>query len=221
MKLKSQKDFFDQITDRYEEYNKSKHSIRNLKIIKSLKPKKKILSLGCGGGREVKELVQNGKQKVVAVDISKKMIEESKKIEPKAQYYIMDAVKFVEKYKGKKKFDYILGLFTFLNYIERKDMKKLIDNLIGMLNKDGKIIFEIRGITERWQEFVKVLIAPFYAVCFNKNWKFGDVYSKNPFNKKEVMLAHLLTKKQLRNLLKDYNYKIYDKRHIVCIEGGK
>ena len=61
--------------------------------------KGKVLSAGCGPGREVKYLVSLG-CKVTAIDHSENMIKASKKLEPKARYILGDIVN----YKNKSKF---------------------------------------------------------------------------------------------------------------------
>ena len=105
----------------------------NLEIINEIKSPKKVLSLGCGGGREIRELVARG-QEVVAIDIAEGMIASSKKIEPKAEYYCIDAVKFARINKNKMKFDYILGLYAFLGYIDNPHRKELFKNYALRIN---------------------------------------------------------------------------------------
>jgi len=198
--LKSLKELFNEkkhVNLYIKEYKKES---KDFQIISSLKNNKEVLSLGCGAGREVKELVKKG-HGVVAIDFCENMINKSKDIEPKAIYYCMDVIDFVRKNKNKIKFDYILGLFSFFNYIKKEDRIELINNLVKMLNKDGKIIFELRRTTERIKDVVKIIINPYYCFKYNRKWEFGDVYSSNVF-------SHFYTEKQLRVLLKGYNYEI-------------
>src|SRR3989344_6968026 len=77
-----------------------------------VKPKSKVLSAGCGPGREVKFLLDL-KCKVLGIDHSEKMIELSRKLEPKAKYIAGSIVNF----KSKDKFDYILCLYNTINYL--------------------------------------------------------------------------------------------------------
>ena len=111
MKSKEYWNNFANIEGIYSSYNPDDIQLPTLKGIKN----KKVLSLGCGAGREVKLLVENNND-VFAVDISKIMIEKSRAIEPNAEYFCEDAVTFVERNKDKK-FDYIIGLYSFLGYI--------------------------------------------------------------------------------------------------------
>lgn len=180
----------------------------NLEIINELKSGKKVLSLGCGGGREVKELTRR-KHKITAIDISKKMIDSSKKIEPCADYYCADAVEFSRANKNKVKFDYILGLYAFLGYIDNNYRQELVENLMSMLEKDGILIFELRRVTESPKYFFKALIAPFFALYFRENWKFGDVYGRNAHDIRSGWhKGHHFTDSELKKTFKNYKIKI-------------
>jgi len=211
--LGSQKEFFNE-RDNVERYEKYKEGDENLRIINSLKKNTSVLSLGCGGGREIKELAKRG-HKVTAIDFAEKMIEQSKKIEPKATYYCVDATDFAEKNKNNKKFDYILGLYSFLNYIDKSRRRVFVKNLSSMLKKDGKIIFEIRRLDERMKDLIKSCIAPFYAIRFGESWEFGDIYSVNPYNRKEFLKSHHFSDKQLRKIFRGCKIIIYKNTVVV------
>lgn len=192
--IKSQKQFWNENTRWYTKAYQPED--KNYKIIQSLKPCSKVLCLGCGGGREVRELYR-WNHKITAVDFSKNMIQQSKRIEPNADYYCMDVIDFVELFKDYKKFDYILGLFSFLNYIKKEDRKKLIEDLYSMLNPKGRIFFEVRMINDRPTDIIKTLIAP----LFIKVKEFGDVYSGHG------TISHHYTDLQLFLLFNKYKYK--------------
>lgn len=178
----------------------------NLQIINSINSGKSILALGCGAGREVKLLVEKG-NKVIAIDISDKMIKKSKLLEPNAEHICVDAVKYAEENKNTPKFDYILGLYNLFSYIKKKDRKEFIKNLTSMLNKDGQIIFVVTYI-ERWQDIIKSFIAVMYS-----EWEeWGDVYDRKNYYK-----SHLFTKAQLKKLFKEYKYTLKGK--VIMISG--
>jgi len=212
MKLNNIRKYFekDKVVDAHTYY---KSGDINLKIISSLKENKKTLSLGCGGGREVKKLVEKG-HKVIAIDFAKNMIAMSQHIEPNAEYICIDANIFAEQNKNKKEFDYILGLFNFICEIKNKDRQKLIDNLMSMLK--GEAIFTFNYVGERWQEVIKILASPFIAMLYQdlKNYKFGDIY---PSYKNLRWCSHHFTKKQIKKLFKNYDYEI--KNNIVYVKN--
>jgi SAM-dependent methyltransferase len=204
MKKQELKDHFNQqiIVKEFELYTKDDIFFR---IIQSLIPGKKVLSLGCGSGREVKLLVKN-KHKVVAIDFAENMIKESKKIEPRAKYFCMDAIDFVKKYRKKLKFDYILGLFTLLCYLKKKDRKEFIKGLYEMLNKGGQIIFTIHYYNNNLKDLIKALIAPILALWFREKYELGDAYCDLSLGC--YTIVHHFTKRQLKSLFKGYYYKI-------------
>jgi len=195
--MKNIKDLFNsdwQVKEYLKEY---KQDDINLKIIKSLKPQTSVLSLGCGGGREVKALLEQGHE-VTAVDFAPNMIEQSKSLAPQAKYLCADAIAFAKNYDVK--FDYILGLHSFLNYIFKKDRKELIANLIGMLNPGGELIFEVRFWNERFIDSMKALLSyPFVE-------EFGDTYTRSGIGR--LVLGHQYTLRQLKRLFSKYNYTL-------------
>jgi len=202
MKEKTQKEFFNEDSKGlYAEYSEGDF---NLGLIKLLKNNKKTLSLGCGGGREVKELVLKGHE-VMGIGFSENLIKQSEKIEPRVKYFCVDAIEFARNNKNKLKFDYILGLFSFLNYIEKDLRREFIENLMKMTEDGGEVIFEIRKINDRVKDLIKVFLAPFLALKFGNKWEFGDVYS---FKDKEYTLCHHYTNLQVKKLLRGYNYRL-------------
>ena len=116
-----------------EDYDPLNPSRLALGLIRS---KSKVLSCGCGAGREVKFLVEQG-CKVTALDHSKNMIDLSKKLEQKAKYVLGDMVTF----QSKEKFDYVICLWNTINFIETKELRKeFIENCYKNLKPNGKLI---------------------------------------------------------------------------------
>lgn len=83
-------------TDYVSEHQVYTQKDKNLCEILKLKKNKKVLSMGCGAGREVKTLKAMG-MTITAVDIDADMINSSKKIEPRANYQKEDIIKFLER----------------------------------------------------------------------------------------------------------------------------
>ncbi len=207
MEIERLADFFDRpemVEDYVREYRKE--SV-NLNLINSIKPNKIVLSLGCGAGREVRALIKNGHD-ITALDISREQVESSKKLNPKVKHLCIEAIEYAKQNRGKIKFDYILGLYSLLNYISYEDIDEFIRNLMSMLDKDGEAIFEVRMAGENWKSFLKILIAPIYASKFMAEWKFGEVYSKDPYSLNRMLKSYLFTKRQLNKLFKDYKFNI-------------
>lgn len=98
---------------------------------------KKILDLGCGDGNMDKYFVYMGAEKVVALDISKKMINEAKKInkDERIEYYNIDMedLSYID-----EKFDIVYSSLAF-HYVE--DFNKLISEIARLLNPNGILLF--------------------------------------------------------------------------------
>ena len=218
MRAISIRDFFDkkEVVEGYTgEWNASDV---NFKIINSLHTKKSVLSLGCGAGREVKALVAKG-LRVTAIDISENMIKRSREIEAAAKYFCEDAVDFAKNNKNQLKFDYIIGLFSLLNYIKKKERREFVENLYNMLNKKWKIIFEVRRFDDaKFSDILKAFIAPFFALFFGqiKNYEIGDVWCREVGSWKTWTCSHLLTQNQLKKLFKGFKFTINKTQ--VCLE---
>lgn len=108
----------------------------SLDALKRIQPKTRVLSCGCGPGREVRFLVQNKKCKVTAIDISQNMINESKKQEPNARYLCRDFTTFI----NRERFDYITCLWNTMNFLSYNERKRFIENSYLNLKKGGLLI---------------------------------------------------------------------------------
>lgn len=109
-------------------------------IIKSMLPdlkNKKILDLGCGNGTMSKYFIEQGASYVLALDISKNMIEEAKE-KNNDEKITYDVLGMEEISKIKDKFDMVFSSLAF-HYIE--DFDKLTSDISNLLNKDGILLF--------------------------------------------------------------------------------
>jgi len=172
---------------------------------------KNVLSLGCGTGREIKFLVKN-KNKVVGVDFAENVIKSSKKIEPNAKYYCMDAVGYLDN----QKYDYILGLNGFFNYITTKEKRKrLAENMKQMLKENGEIRIGLNLINLK--DKFKLIVTPIIALILGEysDYSFGDIYYRKPNDEGEKVYfvkTHLYTKKELKRLFKNMEFEFIKKR---------
>jgi len=175
-----------------------------LRIINSLEKNKKVLSLGCGAGREVKLLVKNGHE-VTAVDFSIKMIDSSKKVEPHAEYYCVDAVEFIN--KNREKYDYIIGIGGFINHLDTlENREQIMRRSQKLLNEKGEIIFTAHFRNDSLKDIIKILVAPLFALNFGElnDYSFGDSYDYKEGN---WFRSHSYTKKELENLFEGFRIK--------------
>lgn len=130
----------------YNEYKEMRETHLNanelieIPTIKSMLPDikgKRILDLGCGNGTMSKYFADNGATYVLALDISKNMIEEAK--EKNSHTNITYEVLGMEKIsKIKDKFDLVFSSLAF-HYIE--DYNKLTNDINNLLNENGILLF--------------------------------------------------------------------------------
>ncbi len=131
--------FFDSYQKMRKEVVNANNLIEN-PIIKKLMPNfsgKKILDLGCGDGNMDMFFVQNGADKVVAIDISKNMIEEAKQknADKKIDYMVLEMEKIGS---IQEKFDFVYSSLAF-HYIQ--DFNKLLFDINKLLNPSGILLF--------------------------------------------------------------------------------
>jgi 2-polyprenyl-3-methyl-5-hydroxy-6-metoxy-1,4-benzoquinol methylase len=107
------KNFYDKESKKYY-FTRNKHRSDGEIILNEIKknPKKtiSILEFGCGGGRLIKYLNQNLKNKkinYIGVDLSKKLLELAKKDNPKNTFICDDITNYIKKTK-QESFDFII-----------------------------------------------------------------------------------------------------------------
>lgn len=116
------------------------NNLIEIPIMKELLPDltdKTILDLGCGEGGMSKYFITKGAKHVTAIDISKNMIKEAKKLNPspKIDYLVLEMEKIDTL---KKKYDIVFSSLAF-HYV--KDFYKLISDIYKLLKKDGLLIY--------------------------------------------------------------------------------
>ncbi len=105
----------------------------------------KVLDVGCGAGRDSRFLSKKGLD-LVGVDFSRKMIEESKKLNRKIKYRIMDLenLRF-----EKEKFDGIWANAS-LHHIPKSHLKKVINQFHKILKKNGGLFIKVKYGNREW-----------------------------------------------------------------------
>lgn len=132
-----------------------------------VKPNSAILSCGCGAGREVAYLKSIG-CKVTAIDYSRRMIRESKRLAPDADYFETEMSKLTDLNLPSGKFDCITCLYNTINNLANLNAKKdFIFKCYGLLKKEGRMIITT---THRFSSFLGFCrsLAPFIAVQKHK-----------------------------------------------------
>ena len=162
---------------------------RRYKIIKSfLRPKSEILEIGCSSGFMMFPLI---KKKFRCTGIEPSGV--FNKFLKKKKINVHSSLEQLITKEPNKKFDIIMHFFV-LEHIA--DPISFLKNLLSLLKKNGKIIFEIPNVAD-----------PLHTI-----------YKNDAFEKFYWSIAHhwYFSDKSLRNLLKKLNKKfqiIYDQRY--------
>ena len=120
---------------------------------------KKVLDLGCGTGRGIKQLYGLNAGEVYGVDVSEKMLEIAKKKFKTANLVLADSEKLPFEYES---FDVVTGLFLIVHI---GDLRKTFDEAYRVLKKGG--VFILSNINQRKPPKLKiyndeVIIESFY-----------------------------------------------------------
>jgi SAM-dependent methyltransferase len=124
----------DRTDSRMNFYNRFLEKPTMKKLLKNIVDGKRVLDLGCGSGVFTKDLINWG-GKVKGIDLSKTLIEIAKKENPKAKFYIGNAVKTPF---DDSEFD-IVASNLVVHYF--KDVKPLFKEVARVLKKGGIFVF--------------------------------------------------------------------------------
>lgn len=100
-----------------------------------IKKTDRVLDLGCGDGLNIKVLMKSGILKIVGVDISAKLLEEAKSLNPKAKFFQASAEKLLFKDNS---FEIVLVDSVFHHLMK---FRKSLLEIKRVLTPGGKLCF--------------------------------------------------------------------------------
>lgn len=131
-KLKQIIETYNKIAKQYAQYTETELMQYQLSKFASVLPGKKVLDAGCGAGRDVAYLSEDGLD-VIGIDISEGILEEAKKRYPKLKFKPMDFSNM--KFKDKS-FDGIWCMAGLI-HTDRNDIPKVLKEFSRVLNENG------------------------------------------------------------------------------------
>lgn len=131
-KLKQIIETYNKIAKQYAQYTETELMQYQLSKFASVLPGKKVLDAGCGAGRDVAYLSEDGLD-VIGIDISEGILEEAKKRYPKLKFKPMDFYNM--KFKDKS-FDGIWCMAGLI-HTDRNDIPKVLKEFSRVLNENG------------------------------------------------------------------------------------
>ena len=130
-----------------------------------------LLEIGCGSGRDAAFMVKNSYD-VIAVDGSKSMIEEARKIHPELanKLYCKTLPNDLE---FNIKFDGIYSIATLM-HLSKDDLEKTISKIYNLLNQNGKLLMSVSlirddiddsGFDEKGRFFLVLNLEEWVNIC--------------------------------------------------------
>ncbi len=176
------KNIYDILADEYESRVDSLMPVTNDAMdyfASYLKPKGKVLDIGCAVGIAISVLKQKGFE-IYGIEISPKMVEYAKKRNPSSKIITGDFLKT----NFDKKFDGILA-FAFIHLFPKKEVLKIFEKIKSTLKPEG---IALLSSTESLES--------------KEGW-----YEKKDFNKKERRFRKFWTEKELAYAIKKAGFK--------------
>lgn len=150
-KEKKEQEHFERYKERYKDFETLEADTLAINLVK---PNSKVLSCGCGHGREVYFLVKERNCDVTAIDNQERMINLSKTTEPNADYYLAD----MKDFKTREKQDYILCIWNGINALLKNEDKIIfIKTCEENLKVGGKLILVTSNMFSYWRHFFSEL----------------------------------------------------------------
>ncbi|MFA5357856.1 MAG: class I SAM-dependent methyltransferase [archaeon] len=164
-----------------EHYRKHGDSWRGVSKINADLKGKKVLEIGCGSGKTLSSIISKAPKKIVAIDFSETAVAIAKpKFFDKAEVIRAECTKLPFKNKS---FDAIFCTHV-LGALVAKDRIKCASEMRRVLAKDGTIFFE---------DFAKGDLR-----------EKGTEIEKNTFQKKNGIIQHFFTKKEVLGIFKQF-----------------
>jgi len=109
-------------------------------LLNTFKVSNKLLEIGCGSGRDASFMLKN-KYDVTAIDGSKNMIEEAKKIHPELSEKLFH-ITLPNDLNFDEQFDGIYSIATLM-HLSKNDLEKTILKIYDTLNQNGKFLISV------------------------------------------------------------------------------
>lgn len=209
--LELSKTNYNQIASEYSESRKKTFSYcwkELLEIIKKIKPNSKILDVGCGSGKLLKDFSEK-EVEYLGVDNSFAMVKEAQKNYPNHRFVVGDVLELNN--LPEINFDYVFCVAT-LHHLPGVNLRiQALKQMKNKIKQDGKIVITVWNLWS--QKKFRKLIWKFLILKFIKKNKmdFGDILFDWKSNQGEFVSKryyHAFTKRELKKIIKKAGLKI-------------
>jgi len=111
------------------------------RLLESFLPHQHLLELGCGSGRDASFMYENG-YNIIAIDGSKKMIEEAKKRHPRLSHYLFTLQLPHGLHFTDASFEGIYSIATLM-HLSKDEIIQTLQKIYRLLKKEGKLLFSV------------------------------------------------------------------------------
>jgi len=150
-------------------------------LLNTFTKNKNLLEIGCGSGRDANFMFENGYD-IIAIDGSKNMIEEAKKIHPNLSNRLFHKIlpnDLVFDYK----FDGIYSIATLM-HLDKKELIKAIQKIYNLLNDDGLFVISVSLFRDDIDKYGFDKKGRFFLVLSKNEWI--DICQKVGFSVKYI-----------------------------------
>lgn len=146
------------------------NNVQNL-LLKTFDINSKLLEIGCGSGRDVLFMIENN-YNVIAIDGSKNMIEEAKKIHSELKERLFHRI-LPNDLEFDNKFDGIYSISTLM-HLSKDDLKKTLSKIYSLLNQNGKFLMSVSlfrddidkdGFDDKGRFFLLLSLEEWIKIC--------------------------------------------------------
>ncbi|MCT7638007.1 class I SAM-dependent methyltransferase [Aliarcobacter butzleri] len=109
-------------------------------LLQTFEKKSKLFEIGCGSGRDASFMTKNDFY-VTAIDGSKNMIEEAKKIHPELSQKLFHKT-LPNDLEFNQTFDGIYSIATLM-HLSENDLKNTLSKIYNLLNENGKFLMSV------------------------------------------------------------------------------
>jgi cyclopropane fatty-acyl-phospholipid synthase-like methyltransferase len=128
---------YETLAQNYENANVSNiHSL----LINTFNKKNKLLEIGCGSGRDASFMFNHGYD-VIAIDGSKNMIQEAKRVHPNISNKLLQKV-LPRELNFTNKFDGIYSIATLM-HLSINDLKESLSKIYNLLENNGQFLMSV------------------------------------------------------------------------------
>ncbi len=176
-----------------------KNAWGEFEFARELLDSKKIIDAGCGNGRLVRWLRENGFMgEYLGVDASTELLRIAKKNFPQEKFELHD----LREFRSSAKYEAVFCIAVLHHLRSEQERLQALQNLHASLQKGGKIFLTTWNLFQ--PRYIKHLLKNFSRDC------------EITFAKKGKRFIHAFTKKELKRLLQQVgfkNIKIFYARH--------